>query len=433
MSYPGPLSASVNLGCDTALQRATDTFSFQLNTGTAAGPGSTLQSPATITPDANGVVQLAMISADTTQNIGSVLTLTSTAGTGGTSIFMTDTTGNDNVIQLTNIGGGTSEIQLGTAANGISLTANSGADDGTLAIGSINNDTVAAATVVIDTVGGSVTLGNPIIAVGTSPTVTVSNPLVALQPVTVQGAAPGTGMFLNATGAVPTIFASGALQVGTVLHTNILTLADAPTPNVQIAGALGVSGAVSVIGSVGVTGNIISSAGNVQVVSGGSVSSTAAVAGGGVLNIKNATDTAVPQITMSNANTTINGLILVPDSLSFQGSGSITAFQTFQTTGVVCGDNTTVSIPNPAGLVVGLYMILAKGGSTFTSVSTISYYDGSTWKWGGGSCCPAFVTAPPSYIGIQGFGATLTLANGGGAGAVTMDFTYLKLGGSLGI
>jgi hypothetical protein len=399
----------------------------------SGGGGGSLQSPATITPDANGVVQLAMISADTTQNIGSVLTLSSTAGTGGTTILMTDNTGNDNFIQLTNINGGTSEIQLGTIANGISLTANSGADDGTLAIGSINNDTVAAATVVINTVSGSVTLGNPVVAVGTSPTVTVSNPLVALQPVTVQGAAPGTGIFLNGSGGVPSIFANGALQVGTVTHSNLLTVADAPTPNVEIAGALGVGGAVSVIGSVGVTGNIISSAGNVQVVSGGSVSSTAAVAGGGVLNIQNATDTVVPQITMSNANTTINGLVLMPSSLSFQGSGGITAFQTFQTTGVTCPDNTTVSIPNPGGLVVGLYMILAKGGSTFCSVSTISYYDGSTWKWGGGSCCPAFVTSPPSYIGIQGYGATLTLANGGGAGAVTMDFTYLKLGGSLGI
>jgi hypothetical protein len=157
------------------------------------------------------------------------------------------------------------------------------------------------------------------------------------------------------------------------------------------------------------------------------------VGAGGVLNIKNAYDTATPQITMSNANTTVNGLVLMPGTLSFQGSGGITAFQTFQTTGVVCGDNTTVSIPNPGGLVVGLYMILARGGSTFTSVSTISYYDGSTWKWGGGSCCPAFVSAPPSYIGIQGYGATLTLANGGGAGTVTMDFVYLQLGGNLGI
>jgi hypothetical protein len=374
-----------------------------------------------------------MISADSGNN-GSTLNLTSTTGGGGATINITDDTGNSTAVNFQYQAGGNGEINFIGPNTITSVQGGSLGDDGKVIIGaSDGNGTFFTRNVVVDTCGNKVTLGEPVTAVGTTPSVTVTQPLVALAQVNVQGATPGSGMFLNATGAVPNIFAAGALQVGTVAHTNILTMADAPTPNVGIAGALGVTGAVSVVGSVGVTGNIISSAGNVQVANGGSISSSATVAAAGVLNISNAIDTATPQITLSNANTTINGLVLLPSSLSFQGSGSITAFQTFQTTGVVCGDNTTVSIPNPAGLVIGLYMILAKGGSTFCSVSTISYYDGSTWKWGGGSCCPAFVTSPPSYIGIQGYGATLTLANGGGAGAVTMDFTYLKLGGSLGI
>jgi len=406
--------------------------------GGGGGGGGSLQSPATITPDANGAVTLNMISADSGNN-GSTLNLTSTTGGGGANINITDDTGNGAAVSFQFQAGGNGSIQFIGPSTIIAVQAQSLGDEGKLIIGAGDgNGDFITQNVIVDTCGNKVTLGDPVTAVGTTPSVTVTQPLVALAQVNVQGATPGSGMFLNATGAVPNIFAAGALQVGTVAHSNILEVADAPVPNVTIEGALGVGGAVSVVGTVGVTGDIASSAGNVeglnvQVASGGAVSSSATGAGGGVLNIKNASDTAVPQITMSNANTTINGLVLLPSSLSFQGSGSITAFQTFQTTGVVCGDNSTVSIPNPGGLVIGLYMILARGGSAFTSVSTISYYDGSTWKWGGGGCCPAFVTSPPSYIGIQGYGATLTLANGGGAGAVTMDFTYLKLGGSLGI
>jgi hypothetical protein len=156
------------------------------------------------------------------------------------------------------------------------------------------------------------------------------------------------------------------------------------------------------------------------------------------LNFTNGYNDPVPNISMTVGNTTLNGLVLLPNDLSFQGTGSITAFQTFQTTGVVCGDNTTTGIPNPSGLVIGLYLVLARGtiggvNSPTCSVSTIAYYTTSGWIWGGGSACPALVSAPPSYIGIQGGSAALVLANGGGLGTVTMDFTYLKLGGNLGI
>jgi hypothetical protein len=159
---------------------------------------------------------------------------------------------------------------------------------------------------------------------------------------------------------------------------------------------------------------------------------------GGVLNIQNNATDVPPNMTLNDASTTINGLVLVPNDLSFVGTGSITAFQTFLTSGVVCGDNTTTGIPNPSGLVIGLYIVLARGtiggtNSPTCSVSTIAYYNGSGWVWGGGSACPALVSPPPSYIGIQGGSASLVLANGGGLGTVTMDFTYLKLGGNLGI
>jgi hypothetical protein len=415
---------------------------YALVAGGGGGGGSSLQSPATITPDANGAVALSMTATDV-GNDGAIFVISNTAGGGGANLTISDTSpsqGSTSVLTLVNEVSGGSVIAMGTAQNGFLIIAPGGAYDGSMFIGQTNLPGLA--TVAIDTIGGSVTLGNPVVVPGTNPIVTASNPLVALQPVTVQGAAPGTGMFLNASGAVPSIFADAALQVGTVAHTNILTVADAPTPNVGITGALGVTGAVSVVGSVGASGNIISSAGNVQVVSGGSVSSSATVAAGGVLNLQNATNTATPQITLSNANTTINGLVLLPGTLSFQGQGTLAAFNTLQTLNVTCADNSTTSIPNPTGgvgLVKGLYLIMARGagaqaGQAACTVTTISYFDGLVWAWGGGGCCPALVTSPPSYIGIQSnAGSTLILANGGGVGAVTMSFVFLQLGGDLGI
>jgi len=50
MSYPSAPGTGTNLGCETGLQRSQDTFNFVLNTGAAAGGGSTLVSPVTLTP-----------------------------------------------------------------------------------------------------------------------------------------------------------------------------------------------------------------------------------------------------------------------------------------------------------------------------------------------------------------------------------------------
>ena len=203
------------------------------------------------------------------------------------------------------------------------------------------------------------------------------------------------------------------------------------------------TGFVDITGGTGVSGSTaftlrLQGPNNRQGPTTATISSSLPQGGGGILNLSNAYDESVPNISLTDADTQLNGLVLVPNDLSFQGTGSITAFQTLQTTGVTCGDNTTTGIPNPAGLVIGLYLVLARGtiggaSSPTCSVSTTAYYNGSGWTWGGGGACPALVSAPPSYIGIQGGSASLVLANGGGLGAVTMDFTYLKLGGNLGI
>ena len=59
MSYPGFLSPSTNLSADVSTQRGVNDFSYVLNDGSVAPSGSSLQSPASITPDSAGNTSLA--------------------------------------------------------------------------------------------------------------------------------------------------------------------------------------------------------------------------------------------------------------------------------------------------------------------------------------------------------------------------------------
>jgi hypothetical protein len=154
-----------------------------------------------------------------------------------------------------------------------------------------------------------------------------------------------------------------------------------------------------------------------------------------------------------NADTTFNGgNLFVKTVLSFGGGafnsggvgvGAIEAFNTY-TSSVISGSNTVVPIPQPtatgtgAAMEVGLYLILTNGtiGGTVSptaAVSTIAYWNGSAWSFGGGGCCPALVSSPPSYFGIQATGATMSIANGSGLGAAAVNVVFIQLGGSLGL
>ncbi len=294
--------------------------------------------------------------------------------------------------------------------------ANSVATNGAITLGS---SAAAPAVLTVADAGagtGSVTIGGNGGNANANILMTAGNP--AFQAPIIRTTAPSNG---------PLILGSSA--------TNPQTLV------IQDEGAAN-TGYVDITGGTGVSGNgftlRLQGPNNRQGPTTATISSSLPQGGGGILNLSNAYDESVPNISLTDADTTLNQLVIIPNDLSFQGSGSITAFQTFLTSGVVCGDNTTTGIPNPSGLVIGLYIVLARGtiggaNSPTCSVSTIAYYNGSGWVWGGGSACPALVSPPPSYIGIQGGSAALVLANGGGLGAVTMDFTYLKLGGNLGI
>ena len=435
MSYPGPVGYSTNLGCDTGLQRATDQFNFVVDNG-GAEPAPTvptsLQSPATITPAVDGSVSL---------------TMAATAGNSGLSITSPNTSsvivngGADAVMTLATIG------SAAVNTSGIFLNSSGGNDENFIhfsdptALGiavynkpgtpgqlSIGNDTTNANVASFNQTTNVCNLGNPLnagaIYLNNTTTVTSS----ASRP-------PVGGVVLTQTGATTSNISQqvnaggGVLTLGaTVANPDVIFIGDpGGSPNTAYVDITG--------GTSGTTGLRLQG-GRGGVVDG--VISTNQTGISANLQITSGFADATPNMAMNGANTTLNNIILLPNTLSFVGTGSIAAFRTLQTNGVVCGDNSTATIPNPSGLVTGLFLILARGsggsaGNPACSVSTISFFNGGTWSWGGGGCAPALVSAPPSYIGIQGAGASLILANGGGLGTVTMDFIFLQLGGSLGI
>ena len=147
MSYPGAVGYPTNLACDTSLQRSTDTFNFQLNTG-AAGESSTLQSPASIIPGPLGA---------------STLLIPNAAGGGDALLRIQDTTGNIANLEIINTAGGNSAILMGTSGSGaqILINAPSLANQGKLLI-----EGATATYVSVDTVSNNVTLAD-LGAVGT--------------------------------------------------------------------------------------------------------------------------------------------------------------------------------------------------------------------------------------------------------------------------
>lgn len=447
--------------------------------------GSSLQSPVNVIPSAvDGTASLSVV--------------TTAGAVNGAQMLIGDTDGNDVALTLSNTAGGSSDIFMGinggSSSNFVHINApsevlsilNGRSQISFLSVDTINNDVVLGADLIQTTVPSGLTQSNNALVIkdqaGTAANSMLLSPLSPTASVISQGIASGGSLNLGSSVACPgTVVISdagaglaqvsiggnggpsillkggnsttptnpsivgsvgnfGTLEFGSdLVHPRTLTLdVNATGGEVKVSGNGGVG--VSLVGGAGTTAFITTTAADTASLQLGASSQYPAILtltdqgpGGGTNTVLNSNNT-----TFNSVNTLLNGLVRVPSSLSFQGSGSITAFRTLATNSVVCGDNSTTGIANPAGIPVGLYLILGRGsgaqaGQPSCSVSTISYYNGSVWAWGGGGCCPALVSAPPSYIGIQGAGATLTLANGGGIGAVQMDFIFLQLGGNLGI
>ena len=158
MSYPGAIGYATNLACDTALQRSTDQFNFQLNTGGGGSSENNLQSPAAVVADSTGNVVLNMISAGTPGTQGATLNISSTSGDGSANLNITDTTGNNATINMVNMAGGNSVIRMGQAASQVQIYV-AGSLPGQL---QVQDGNTGVSYLTVDTVAGTVTSNAPL-------------------------------------------------------------------------------------------------------------------------------------------------------------------------------------------------------------------------------------------------------------------------------
>jgi hypothetical protein len=132
---------------ETFANQRTPLYAAPGSGGGGGGTGSTLISPASITPDANGAASLSI-------NVST--------GEGVAELAVSNTTGNDAIVSLTNADGGNSLIQMGVLASPVGLSAPSLANAGQLHMGAVNipNGDIPSPNVVVDTVNDAVTVYN---------------------------------------------------------------------------------------------------------------------------------------------------------------------------------------------------------------------------------------------------------------------------------
>lgn len=411
MSFPGPVGGAANLACDTALQRATDQFNFQLNTGAAGGNESTLQSPASVTPDVNRNVSLAM-----TATLPGSSTLTMQGGS--TIINMTDQGGTNQI----NMNGQNASVNLSTNQNAtVSIIGGGAAQPGTstILLGSTNaggvNDilfgnptTTGIALYQQTTLPGELGVGNNFTGVNIASFNQTTNAVVLGQQAvagtinlngvtTINRVGGANGIVLTPLSAdtstiSQTVAASGTLGIGSSLaFPQTLRVSDVPY--------LGASCYVEVFGPAGSIPLFLSAA---QGVAGECGIHPDAIPGTGQL-LLGSDNTNVSAIRIASQATTINNLGGAPQLLY----GPVT---------VNSGTNTT--FPGPVG--EGLYSIVGSSVPTSTQnsrdaqFSCIAYINSSGRCQMGGS----------ANADVGGVGGVDSLLVTPVDGATTFNFTY---------
>ena len=319
----------------------------------------------------------------------------------------------------------------------------------------IGNDTAGSSVASFNQLTNIVNLGNPLSVgatyINTPTTITNSGSRPPVGGITLEQTSATNSQIAQQT-------AQGTLQIGSSsTFPNTLIISDAPylgaANYVEVRGAVGqaplfLSGAQGGANQCGIHPDAAS--GTAQLLIGSdntNVDNIKMIGSNTQLGSSQAgaTNTVIADTTFTLGNCIVKSILGFGGGAFNSGGtnvGAIEGFNIYQTTGVVSGSNTTVPIPQPTGaggaaMEAGLYMILTNGtiGGTTSptaAVSTIAYWNGTAWSYGGGGCCPALVSSPPSYFGIQATGATMSLANGSGLGAASVNVVFIQLGGVIG-
>jgi hypothetical protein len=347
--------------------------------------------------------------------------------------------------------GGTAAIRFtDPTTTGIALYQDTNTRPGELSIG---NDTALTTVASFNQLTNTINLGNPLNAgatyINTPTTITSSGSRPPAGGVTIQqlGATAGEIALQVASG--------GTLEIGSsAAFTNTLQVSDVPylgaANYVEIRGGAGLaplflSGAQGGAGECGIHPDAAPGSG--QLLLGADNTNTANIRlNGGNTTIAGTSVTVNADTTFQNGNPIVKGVLSFAGGAFNTGGvgvGTIEGFNIYQVTGIQCGTGATATIPQPTGgggapMETGLYMIMTagtRGGTTQPdcAVSTMAYWNGSGWTYGGGGCAPALISSPPSYFGIQNAGTNMRIANGSGLDVATVNVVFIQLGGVLGL
>jgi len=421
MSYPGYLTNSTNVPADVSTQRSVGTFSFQLNTGAPDGPGSSLQSPASILPDTNGDISLVANGSNATfflENIvggsssiqmgvpnpgsGAILLQTSNDGVLGVAnaidninqvaidtvnaavtIGSTDaaSTAPNSSLTLMTPGGNNATIYLNGGAKdaihfsdptttGIAVYDNT-AIPGQLAIG---NDTTNANIATFNQLTNTTNLGNPLdagaIYLNNTTTVTNSASRPPAGGIVLQQTAPGNANISQqvASGVASLTLGSSVANPTSIFINDTGGVADTAVVDITKGTGTGIALRLQGYGAG----------------SAATVSTNVGVGGGGVLNLTSATNNPVPAISINDTAIRLELPTTVYSAPNAGvGYGGITQ-QIINSGGNL--DQLPWNITNPSA--VGFYHILVRVGDNAAvningQIDTFGYWNGSIWVAGG--------------------------------------------------
>ena len=396
MSYPGPLSTNVNLGCDTGNQRATDVFNFQLNTG-AAGNESTLQSPAAIVPAPDGSTNLSLTSTGASADASIALVAANPNGDAYIGL-----NGGPNGTAFLNLAGGTSTMQIFKAGNTQAFNITSYPQQvGQSSL--LTYDPITGTTVLGDTkVGGSTTVRGDTISLTSATSIsdaTGGSNLLVLSPTS----ASTSQIVQDPTGA-------GTLNIGSSTNNaDVLAVRDTGSAN---------TGSVLIGGNGGnnilMTGSINNAAATIT--TDRAPGNLGALTLGGSVGAPGISLTDSGVAFLQDSQTAINTTLTIGGNINMGTDGTIRNYANYQTTGNAAlgsGQTATITSTNSPPNGEGLYCVTIYAPNDITAnVSAVAYWTGSLWYGGSTGNAAYRIQVGPSFNLLQFFNTSGTTMNG---------------------
>lgn len=406
MSYPGPLSTNVNLGCDTGNQRATDVFNFQLNTG-AAGESSSLQSPAAIIPAVDGSTNLSLTSTGASADASIAVTAANPNGDAYIGL-----NGGANGTAFLNLAGGTTTMQIFKAGNtqAFNITAYP-QQVGQSSLLTYNPNT--GVSVFGDTkAGATTTINGTAIDVGTAATTAINLNATT----SVSDAAGGSNLLVlspvsaSTSQIVQTPTGAGTLNIGSSPNnTDVLAVRDTGSANTGSV-LIGGNGGNSII----ITGSTNNAAATIT--TDRAPGNLGALTLGGSVGAPGISLTDSGVSFLQDTQTAINTTLTIGGNINMGTDGTIRNYSNSQTTGNAAlgsGQTATITSTNPPPNGEGLYCVTIYAPNDITAnVSGVAYWTGSLWYGGSTGNAAYRVQVGPSFNLLQFFNTSGTTMNG---------------------